>query len=423
MSRRGLDPIALSVSGVSRVSTALTILMALTVILATGAGCATRSVKAPIPIVRAQGDVPEHLLLDVGIQLFDAGIPEADAEDVLINVRKAEARFVPYHFKAALQESGYWGAIRLTPESSRGSDVSVSGEILESDGHVLELAVGVADATGRTWIDRRYRAKADASSYAAGPRNSEDPFQKLYNQIANDMLEARAQLSADEVQQIRRVATLRFAADLAPDSFAQHLQVHRDGRTTVLRLPADDDPIFAHVERIRARDHLLVDTLNEHYADFYVGMEVPYRKWRAFSQEEQAVLRKVKRDSNIRLAAGAVSMIGGMLLAQIGGPLLIELLSLPLIAGGTMAVQNGWELRFESEIHAEAVRELGVSFDADVEPRVIEVEGRTLRLTGSAETQYQNWRRMLREIYRAEVGFVEEPAIEDAPASGKAFAH
>ena len=152
-------------------------------------------------------------------------------------------------------------------------------------------------------------------------------------------------------------------------------------------------------------------------------MEVPYRKWRAFSQEEQAVLRKVKRDSNIRLAAGAVSMIGGMLLAQIGGPLLIELLSLPLIAGGTMAVQNGWELRFESEIHAEAVRELGVSFDADVEPRVIEVEGRTLRLTGSAETQYQNWRRMLHEIYRAEIGFVEEPAIEDAPASGKAFAH
>lgn len=56
-------------------------------------------------------------------------------------------------------------------------------------------------------------------------------------------------------------------------------------------------------------------------------------------------------------------------------------------------------------MHVEAIRELAESFNAEIEPSVVEVEGRTLRLQGSAETQYEEWRQLLREIYAEETGF------------------
>jgi hypothetical protein len=51
---------------------------------------------------------------------------------------------------------------------------------------------------------------------------------------------------------------------------------------------------------------------------------------------------------------------------------------------------------------------------------VIEVEGQTRRLTGTAASQYESWRRLLREIYEAETGFpsaidVGSPAREAEP--------
>jgi hypothetical protein len=38
---------------------------------------------------------------------------------------------------------------------------------------------------------------------------------------------------------------------------------------------------------------------------------------------------------------------------------------------------------------------------------VVTVEGQTRRLTGTAAAQYESWRRLLKDIYEAETGFVE----------------
>jgi hypothetical protein len=385
------------------------------------AGCATQQVPyGSTPVIQAQGEIREELLLQVGIAVFDPGVPEDAVEDdddamIFPEVRKAEARFIPYELKTTLQRTGQWGAVQLTPVSVRAVDVSVSGEIFHSDGEALELAITVRDATGRQWIDHRYRGTVESSSYVVTPGSDDDPFQDLYNRIANDMLEARIGLTEDEVLEIRRVSSLQFAAEIAPESFSEYLDVDAEGRVVIRRLPAENDPMFLRVDRIRERDDMLVDTLNEYYADFHNGMEGPYRKWRAFAYEELVALRKLNRDSNLRLAAGAAAIVGGIVLATVGVPVPVELLSAPLVAAGTLALKSGWDLRSETMIHAESVRELGRSFESDVTPRVIEVEGRTLKLSGSAETQYQDWRRMLREIYLSETGFSEPQDPNDAP--------
>ena len=38
---------------------------------------------------------------------------------------------------------------------------------------------------------------------------------------------------------------------------------------------------------------------------------------------------------------------------------------------------------------------------------VVQVEGESRRLTGTAEAQYEGWRKLLKEIYQAETGFAE----------------
>lgn len=65
---------------------------------------------------------------------------------------------------------------------------------------------------------------------------------------------------------------------------------------------------------------------------------------------------------------------------------------------------SGVEKHSQSKIHAEALHELSQSFNTSVEPRVVDVENRTVTLTGSAEMQYQEWRRLLNKIYSQETG-------------------
>jgi len=401
------------------------ILLATLALLAVATGCATtrRVAVDATPVVHAQQEIPQDQLLDVGIAPFDPGLPELDEgepppDDVFPEVRNAEARFIPVHLKNTLQDTGQWGVVRVIPDASASIDVLITGRIVESDGEQLRVEVEAVDATGREWFRRIYDRDAEAFFYAPRPGASDEPFQDLYNRVANDLLESRHLLTTEQVVEIRRVASLRYAADLAPDAFAGHLA--RDPETGALRvrrLPARGDPMMDRVGEIRERDEFVVDMLNEHYDEFYLGLKDPYRQWRAFNYEEVVALRRVKRNANIRLAAGAAAIIGGIALAMVGGGAALELVGGLLVAGGAIGVTSGITLRGDATIHSEAIRELGASFESEAAPRVVEIEGPTVRLTGSAEAQYATWRRLLREIYRAATG--REPRSETGlePAS------
>ncbi len=44
----------------------------------------------------------------------------------------------------------------------------------------------------------------------------------------------------------------------------------------------------------------------------------------------------------------------------------------------------------------------------------VEVRGQTLRLSGSAESQYQEWQRLMREIWATETGLPVDPNLPGA---------
>ena len=71
-------------------------------------------------------------------------------------------------------------------------------------------------------------------------------------------------------------------------------------------------------------------------------------------------------------------------------------------------------------MHSAALKELATSFDADVAPLLVEVEGQQVRLTGSAEEQFVAWREMLRQMFALETGLPADPnavVVTAAPPS------
>ena len=52
----------------------------------------------------------------------------------------------------------------------------------------------------------------------------------------------------------------------------------------------------------------------------------------------------------------------------------------------------------------EALEELGQSLENEVAPQVINLDDRTITLSGSVEEQYEQWREIMADLYSAEVG-------------------
>jgi hypothetical protein len=79
------------------------------------------------------------------------------------------------------------------------------------------------------------------------------------------------------------------------------------------------------------------------------------------------------------------------------------------IIGGGYLLKSGLEKRGEAQIHVQALEELGMSLEAEITPSVIELDDRTVMLSGNVEDQYTQWREILAEIYDAEIGSLELP--------------
>ena len=395
-------------------------------------GCVTSETK-PIPKIEAKQAVvhiPETELLDVGIRVFNPGIPENIKDDdealakkrIYPDLRRAEARYIPTLLRETLEATAQWGAVRVIPESAEFVDVIVTGQLIDSNGGFLSVDVTVTDAAGRVWIkDKRYQSLVDLGAYKTTQAiKARDPFQNVYSEIANDMVLARDKLTALDRENIRQVASLRFAQDLAPDAMAGMTAKDKNGVTQVVRLPAEGDPTLARIEKIRERDTAVVDTVNDYYASFHDSMEDSYGSWRQTSFTELEKEMRARSAARTRTVLGAAALI-----ASIFAPNSCSSYDSCRIAdaarnagtmGGIAAILSGVKKYADARVHAEALKELTNSFQAEVAPQVVEVEGHTLRLTGTAEDQYREWRKLLKQLYLEETG-AAAAATPPAPAT------
>jgi hypothetical protein len=386
-------------------------LVSLLLALSLLSGCVTETVKSTsVPVLDAPDTpVPDAELLDVGVVILDPGISSVeDEEQVYPEVRRAEATFMATELADVLAEQGGWGAVRVVPDERQFSDLLVRGTILQSDGEALELKIRVSDARGTVWLDKRYTGITSRYAYEQGTRTKQDPFLSVYRMIANDMLAAFQRLPAEERTTIRRVAEMRFARDFASGAFADYLNEDPSGQVTLRRLPSEEDPMLARVRGLRQRHYVFVDTLQGHYTGFSDDMYTPYQEWRKASYEETVALRELENEAKREMIAGGAAILAGIVAQSSGSRMTRSAGAIGVVGGGAL-LKRGLEKRAESNIHSLALEELGQSLDAEITPRVIELEDRTVRLTGNVEDQYDQWRELLADIYAAELAALEPP--------------
>lgn len=380
-------------------------------------GCVTETVKTTsVPTLATyERELADDEILDVAVAVFDPGVTEVDvSESIFPEIRRAEATFIARELTLVLDDQGVWGASRVVPSADYISDVVISGTIEESDGESLVLNIEARDARGRLWLDKTYSGSTSRYAYQQTQRVKRDPFLGVYRRIANDLILAFKTLSREERLAIRNVARLRFAQSFAPEAFAGYLKTDESNVTRALRLPAKNDPMMARITTIQQRNHIFVDTLQGHYDNFSGSMEAPYNEWRRLSYDETIALRELEQEARTQLIAGGISLLAGVAAATSDNREIRTAGAVGIYAGGSL-IKNGLERRAEAKIHSLALEELGQSLEAEIAPQVIELEDRTVQLSGTIEDQYSQWREILNDIYAAEIA--ELPTSLDQPSS------
>ena len=136
------------------------------------------------------------------------------------------------------------------------------------------------------------------------------------------------------------------------------------------------------------------------------------RGGRKVTRQESIAYRQVKRSARIQTLVGVV-ILAGSLAAETDNSSssrqrrVNRNLQYLGISEGLNRVVGGIQRGREADAHVAAIGELSESFGAQAAPMVVNVEGQERRLTGTAQAQYDGWRRLLREIYQAETGFTK----------------
>lgn len=280
----------------------------------------------------------------------------------------------------------------------------------------MEIEYRVEDATGRRWLHRKYSGLASKYAYEEGIPPDIDPFQSLYKRFANDLLAIRKTLSAEDIQIIRSTAEMKFAREFAPDAFADHVVEVDDGTFELRRLPTEDDPMLIRVRKVREREYLFIDTLDEYFENYHREMYPAYQSWRSATYGEAIALKQLKAQKRAKTIGGVAAIVGGVAAMTESSDPYVNTSGIVGIMSGAMLLKSAIGKNAEASIHAEVLQEVGIAAEAEIMPHTIELENQSIRLLGTVEEQYEELRSILREIYFTDLDLPVPDILSEEPS-------
>jgi hypothetical protein len=346
---------------------------------------------------------PIESLLDVGIPTLNDGLYLTDEDDTVFpEVRYAEAIYFSNQLGKVLEKSGAWGAIRVTPNSDVIMDLYITGTIYQSDGETMDLEIKVVDSSGKKWFKKRYSQTTGKYAYDRRLKSLGDPFQNLFIRVANDLLNYREKISDQQAQELRTISELRFARKFSPEAFDNYIEADRKGILGISRLPAENDSILMRVRKIRERDYLYVDTMQDYYDGFSQQMHLAYQDFRRSSYDSVVKARQLNAQGNRQIISGIGAILAGIYGRSQARTSMADDAGTATAAVGGFVIKSGLNKKQKASEYSEAVAEMGSSLETEIAPQVIELEDRTVTLTGTVQAQYQQWQELLSKIYQQE---------------------
>lgn len=341
----------------------------------------------------------ESAQLEVGVQVFGTQQKEDEEYEigdwVFDEIIQKETQFLPHLLKNTLVDSNQWGAIRVIPENDPSLDLIIEGQIIQSDGETLELQIRAVDSSGREWLNQTYADQSIQEEYPESTRftldnsfdaiNFIDPFQDIYNRIANDLVAVRTTLGEQKLVDLNLVTDMLYASDLSPDTFSGSIRKGEDGLLVVDTLPSLDDPMMARVADMKYRHHLFIDTVDEYYQTLYADIQPAYVLWRRYSIDQITEVETSRQEAS-RSDYGSSS--------------------------GFLSLSQRYDRFKWSKIFEREFSDLAAGFNNELAPAFLELNSQVHGLTGTMEQQYREWRGILRSLFELENGELATEATE-----------
>ena len=343
--------------------------------------------------------------LSILVPIFEPNIPK-NSDDykrkgIWPELRRAEANRFSVKLRDALTDTTAFGAVRVSPDDTATAHLYVHGKILQSNGEDIHFSVSVTDIAGKRLLKKTYKHRV--SEYAFNdPRNKGvDVYEPIFTKVAVDVVKLTKKLKTKYITQLNGIEEMRFAESFSPDYFSGYIS-SRYKATKLIGFPADNDPMLQRVRSLRVRDQMFIDNIQVDYDDFSQTMNADYSTWQKQAFYESKAAREAKSAANAQMFVGILAVAAGASAASNSNSRGGYDRGLALATVGVVSIASGAQKSKDSKAHMESLSEIGRSLNIQLAPKVIEMEDRTIELTGTASEQYTSWRAYLREIYLSE---------------------
>ena len=352
--------------------------------------------------------------LEINIVEFNPGIPSNpknyEKEGVWPELRRAESRKFSNDLKKSLARTNEFGNIYITPNQKYLSDLAINGKIIKSNGEDLHIEISAIDSTGSKLIKNKiYKHRTNEEFYRNLRNKGKDPFDKLFDDISNDLIKS---LRSKDLYNIQQITELRFAREMDMTNFKESV-VEKNNIVYANFIPAANDPLFLRAKNIRSKDLLFRSNMQSTYDQFIQEMDASYDIWQKASFTAAQKARKAKTASTLKGIAGAALLIAGAVaMADSGSGYNYDAGAyttgfVGALAGAALFDQAISDNQ-EAKIHKETINEVSKSFDGNIAPKVIELEGKTVTLDGNLSQQFIKWQSLLKEIYVEENSTIQD---------------
>ena len=309
--------------------------------------------------------------LDIGITI-SSDIPLQSGTAMEGAFRETEAQLLGAKQRRVFENAGQWGVVRLYPQPSLIPQLMLDMVVLQSDGRQLRVHAMLTGVHGDTLLSDTYLDYA--SSEGVLTADNEDPFTDLFHRIHNDVA-TKVSLMPESEDYLRQLSFLRYAQQLAPQAFEAYLS--REGESWhLLRAPAEQDPMYQRISKLREYELLFVDTIDEQLTSALREIDTAYRLWLRASKEQLDWLEK-------RRARG-VNAEG-------------------FTDDSAFARHQAVYAAYRSlKIHEQELFELVLDLESESRSTALAVEETVVTLEGTLEQQYREWREALAKIMMLE---------------------
>ena len=347
--------------------------------------------------------------LDVAIPVINPGFPmtsdgfvdeeELIEENIWPEIRRLESKRFSVNIRDALLKTKSFGAVRVVPGMGASADLFVIGKINESNTLDTRIGVAVVDSSNKTWGEKDFSIEASTGFYRDSSNEGKDPNRNLYTKIANWVYELVQKKTTAELNNIKLVSDMRYAAMYSPQKFNQYLSQNR-GVVKLNALPAESDAMLARVREYRAQDQSFLDSLQENYDVFQAKTEQPYR---AYQKEALPIQEKIAEQQAKRTRSAIFGVLGAVA-AVAAEKQDTHLGNAVAVAGALTAVaslKGAIDANDAMQEYSAIYDEMGQNLDLQVSPQVRTFEDTEVELSGTAAEQYAQWQNHLMQIYRA----------------------